>query len=172
MPDATKEDMIMPTDTIAQALMETEFFRGFSEQYFPALAKLCREVSFGSRTTIFEEFDKAGDVFFIQEGKISLAICDASGCRQIAVLGEGELLSWSPLIGRTRLFDTAKAHTRVRALAFKGEDLVRFCEEHPEFGFRFMQRVAWVLAERLLGTRRQLLEVSGVHLPEFAVESD
>jgi hypothetical protein len=35
-----------------------------------------------------------------------------------------------------------------------------------------MHRVACTLAERLSGTRIQLLEMCGVHLPEFPIESD
>ena len=36
----------------------------------------------------------------------------------------------------------------------------------------FMRRAAVVLGERLAATRVQLLELSGVHLPEFPLESD
>jgi CRP-like cAMP-binding protein len=172
MPLSHQGGLIMLTDSLTAALKKTEFFRGVGDDYLEPLAKLCHEVSFPMRTTIFEEHERAEDVFFIQEGKITIAICDAIGCRQIAELGEGELLSWSPLIGRGRLFDTARTRTPVKAIAFKGDDLVTFCEQHPEFGFRFMQRVASVLGERLVATRRQLLEASGLRLPEFAVDSD
>jgi CRP-like cAMP-binding protein len=162
----------MPTDRITQALIETEFFRGIGDQYLAPLATLGREVTFPARSTVFEEFDPAQDVYFICEGQVSLAICDGTGCRQIAMLGPGDLLSWSPILGRTRLFDTARTRLAMKAIAFQGDDLLKFCEQNPEFGFRFMQRVAWVLGDRLVATRRRLMEVSGVHLPEFALESD
>jgi CRP-like cAMP-binding protein len=81
-------------------------------------------------------------------------------------------MGWSPLVGRTRLYDTARALTPVKALVFDGDALMEFCGKNPVFGFRFMHRVACTLAERLSGTRLQLLEMSGVHLPEFPIESD
>ena len=112
------------------------------------------------------------DAYFIVDGRVSLAICDASGCRQISVLGGGELFGWSPIVGRSRLFDTARAETAVQALAFDADELMNYCKHHPEFGFEFMRRAAAVLAERLVATRQQLVEMSGVHLPEFTLETD
>jgi CRP-like cAMP-binding protein len=159
------------TDTL-NLLRDHEFFKGLDERYLQLLAELCRFVTFPTHTTIFGEFERAKEAYFIVAGQIALAICDASGCRQIAVIGKGELLGWSPLIGRSRLFDTARTYSKVEALAFDGEELVAFCKANPEFGYEFIRRVAVVLGERLSATRVQLLELSGVHLPQFYVESD
>lgn len=63
-------------------------------------------------------------------------------------------------------------HNAGKALEFDGEDLMQLCMSNPSFGFQFMHRAACTLAERLSGTRLQLLEVGGVHLPEFQLESD
>jgi CRP-like cAMP-binding protein len=153
-------------------LQDIAFFQDVGGDYLAELATMCREVSFPARATIFEEYERAKDVSFILEGSISLAICDAAGCRQISVLGKGDLLGWSPLIGRTRLFDTARTVTAVKAVAFDAEELLQFCKDNTAFGFEFMRRAAAVLGERLIATRRQLVKASGVVLPEFAMESD
>jgi hypothetical protein len=81
-------------------------------------------------------------------------------------------MGWSPLVGRKRLYDTARTLTAVRALAFVGSELIDFCAANPAFGFEFMRRVAVVLAERLSRARVKLRELSGTYLPEFPVESD
>ena len=162
----------MPEPSKTELLRSVAFFDDVEERHLGDLARLCNEVSFPARATIFEEYDRAKDVYFILDGHISLAICDASGCRQISQLGKGDLLGWSPLIGRTRLFDTARTATPVKALAFDAEELLDFCKRNPDFGFEFMLRAAAVLGERLIATRRQLLEASGVHLPEFVMDSD
>ncbi len=112
-------------------------------------------------------------MYVILSGEVSLAICEpADSCRQISVVGAGELLGWSPLVGRTRLFDTARTTSSVKALAFDGQQLMEFCEGNPTFGFQFMCHTARALSERLSGTRLQLLEMCGVHLPEFQLETD
>jgi CRP-like cAMP-binding protein len=148
------------------------FFEGMDERHLEALAQRCRVVEFPIRSTIFEEFERAKEVYFVVDGQISIAICDASGCRQITMVGQGEMLGWSPLIGRSRLFDTARTATKVKALAFDGDDLLAYCRENPEFGFEFMRRTAAVLGDRLAATRIQLLELSGVHFPVVPLESD
>jgi len=159
------------TDTL-KLLQDHDFFTGLDERYLQSLAKMCRIAAFPTQTKIFEEFDRAKEVYFVVDGQIALAICDASGCRQITVVSKGDLLGWSPLIGRSRLFDTARTCSKVQALVFDGEELVAFCKSNPEFGYEFMRRAAAVLGDRLSATRVQLLELSGVHLPEFYVESD
>jgi CRP-like cAMP-binding protein len=162
----------MAVDDRIRKLKDIKFFEDASDADVAALAKMCREVSFPARATIFEECERATDVYFILDGSISLAICDAAGCRQISVLGKGDLLGWSPLIGRTRLFDTARTAIAVKAIAFDAEELLQFCKDNAAFGFEFMRRAAVVLGERLNATRRQLVKASGVHLPEYAMDSD
>jgi CRP/FNR family cyclic AMP-dependent transcriptional regulator len=153
-------------------LRELAFFDGLDERHLEALAQRCRVVEFPTKATIFEEFERAKDVYFVVNGQISIAICDASGCRQITMVGKGELLGWSPLIGRSRLFDTARTATNVKALAFDGEELLDYCRSNTDFGFEFVRRVASVLGDRLAATRIQLLELSGVHFPVVPLESD
>ncbi len=153
-------------------LRETTFFRGIDARYLSDLAPLFRLEEFATNTTVFEEFDRAKDVYFIVDGRISLAICDAKACRQISIVEKGELMGWSPLVGRTRLFDSARTISRVKALVIDAEQLLKYCAAHPEFGYEFMRRAAGVLAERLSATRVQMLEIGGVHLPKFQLESD
>jgi CRP/FNR family transcriptional regulator, cyclic AMP receptor protein len=156
-----------------ESLRASSFFRGFANEELQGLAEICQLQEIPARSTVFAEFDRARKVYIILSGEISLAICGSDeACRQIAVVHAGDLMGWSPLVGRARLYDTARAINPVRAAVFDGDALMEFCAKNPAFGFRFMHRVACTLAERLSGTRLQLLEMSGVHLPEFPIESD
>jgi CRP/FNR family transcriptional regulator, cyclic AMP receptor protein len=158
---------------IEETLRTSQFFREFDTEHLKKLAAIGRAVDFPAHHTIFEEHAPAKEVYVILSGKISLAICDEKkSCRQIASIGEGELLGWSPLVGRPRLYDTARTVTAVKSLEFNGGALMQFCESNPSFGFKFMHRIACTLAARLSSTRLQLLELCGVHLPEFQLESD
>jgi len=163
---------VMANTEIVELLRDTTFFRGIDDRYLHDLAPLCRQEEFANRTTIFEGSDRAKEVYFIVDGRISLAICDATGCRQVATIEKGDLMGWAPLIGRTRLFDSARTISRVKTIVIDADELLKFCTAHTEFGFEFMRRAARVLAERLSATRIQLLEIGGVHLPEFQLESD
>ena len=87
-------------------------------------------------------------------------------------VGAGELIGWSPLVGRLRLSDTAHTVTATSAIAVNGERLLALCDEHPQFGYAFMRRATQVLAGRLSATRLQLLKMTGNVLPAVQIESD
>jgi CRP-like cAMP-binding protein len=163
----------MASPTAFEQLRTSSFFSDVSADDLKKLAELCRTVEIPAHKTIFEEYAPAREVYVIVSGEISLAICEpVVSCRQIAVVRAGELMGWSSLVGRARLYDTARTMTPVTALAFDGNELMKFCAANPSFGFTFMHLVACTLAERLSGTRLQLLELSGVNLPEFQMETD
>lgn len=163
----------MSTTNVLAALRGCPFFSGIPDDHLRRLAELGRIEDFPARETVFQEFELAKEVYVVLQGQISLAICEpAEVCKQIAVIHAGDLMGWSPLVGRARLYDSAHTLTPVQALAFDGEELMKFCAANPAFGFQFMHRVACTLAERLGGTRLQLLEMSGVHLPDVPTESD
>jgi CRP-like cAMP-binding protein len=163
----------MASHSKLEKLRSSAFFQEFPPEYFEQLVDIGREIELPARTTVFKEYDRAKDVYVILSGEISLAICDKEdSCRLIGTLRQGDLMGWSALVGRARLYDTARTVTDVTALALDAEKLMEFCAANPKFGFKFMHRIACVLAERLSGTRLQLLELSGVHLPKFQLESD
>jgi CRP-like cAMP-binding protein len=163
----------MTHKSTVEKLRTSHFFREIDDEHLQKLAEICREVDFPARHTIFEEYEPAKAVYVILGGKLSLALCDSKkSCRQIASIRVGDLIGWSPLVGRTRLYDTARTVTPVSALEFDGGVLMQFCASNPLFGFKFMHRVACTLAERLSSTRLQLFELGGVRLTEFQLESD
>ena len=163
----------MSSTTAFEELQKSNFFSDVSADDLKKLAELCRIVEFPPQKKVFEEYAFAREVYVIVSGEISLAICEPEvSCRQIAVIRAGELMGWSPLVGRARLYDTARTMTPVKALAFDGQELMKFCTANPSFGFQFMHLVACTLAERLSGTRLRLLELSGAYLPEFQMETD
>lgn len=160
---------------VIEKLKKNRFFSNMPIEDLEQVAKICREVELPQRTVIFEEYDRAKEVYVLLSGQVSLVICEPkTSCRQIAVVGEGDLVGWSALLGRTRLSDTANTLTPVKALVFDGAKLSKFCAEHPTFGFEFMRQAASAMAIRLGGTRLQLLEMCGSHFPlsEQQIESD
>ena len=87
-------------------------------------------------------------------------------------VGPGELIGWSPLVGRALLSDTARTLTPAVAVAIDGQRMLKLCAEDPQLGFDFMHRAAKTLASRLSATRLQLLEIGGPRFPKVQLESD
>lgn len=163
----------MSMASMAEKLQKNKFFQGIAAGDLEKLTALASDAEFPALATIFEEYDPATHVYVIESGEILLAILGPDDAlRHIGVVHEGELLGWSPLVGRTRLYDTARTVTPVKAYAFDGKKLKEFCAANPSFGYEFMRRAACVLAERLAATRMQLLEFGGYRLPHVQPESD
>jgi CRP-like cAMP-binding protein len=159
--------------SILEALRDTEFFRDTTDEYLQHLAGIAYLVEFPAQTTIFREHESASDVYILISGKVELITCTPKvGCRTLTEVSAGELIGWSPLVGRTRLSDTARSMTPIKAISIKGDQLLAMCTEHPRFGFEFMHRAAQALAQRLHATRLQLLDMTGQRLPEVVLESD
>jgi CRP-like cAMP-binding protein len=163
----------MPDDEIVNMLRNVEFFQGIADDDLRKAAGISKVVEFPGRHDIFHENEPAGDVYFIVSGRVSLIICSpAVGCRQLMECSDGELIGWSPLVGRALLSDTAQTITATKLIAMDGQRVLALCRQDPQFGFEFMHRAAEALAARLNAARMQLMKMSGRLLPEAQIESD
>jgi CRP/FNR family transcriptional regulator, cyclic AMP receptor protein len=158
---------------IVKLLRGIEFFHGIADEFLERVAAISKVVEFPGRHDIFREHETAKEVYFIISGRVSLVICAPPvGCRQLMEVGEGELIGWSPLVGRARLSDTARTLAPTKTVAMDGEKILSLCAQDPRFGFDFMQRAAQTLAARLNATRHQLVKTSGHLFPQVQLESD
>ena len=90
----------MPDD-IMNMLRGVEFFQGIADADLLKVAEISKVVEFPVRHDIFRENEPASDVYIVISGRVSLIICaPAVGCRQLMEVGDGELIGWSPLVGR------------------------------------------------------------------------
>jgi CRP-like cAMP-binding protein len=164
---------IMSDKTVVELLSSAEFFAGMADEHLRRLTEISRCAEYPAHVDIFHEDERAKDVYVIVTGKVSLVICTPKvGCRELMQVTDGELIGWSPLVGRARLSDTAHTLAPTTAIVIDGDRVLALCAEHPDFGFEFIFRVAKVLAERLRATRMQLLDVYGVSLPSYQTETD
>lgn len=163
----------MDSESLVRELRELEMFDGIAADHLRRLAEICKLVEFPPNAEIFREQAPAKNVYILLAGRVSLSTCaEHVGCRQLTVAGRGELLGWSPLVGRQWLSDTARTLSPTRAITFDGAQALALCSQDTHFGFTLMLIVAQTLADRLGSTRRQLMELSGSHLPVEPLESD
>ncbi len=163
----------MSAQSIVQILRAMNFFEEVPDADLKLLAEMSRFVEFPAKSVIFRELQTARDVYVIVSGRVSLVIFEPGlGGRELMQVGEGDLIGWSALVGRTRLSDTAHALEPVKAIAIDGERVLALCTEDPQFGVKFMQLLAQVISQRLNATRSLLVKKCGSQLPEFSLESD
>ena len=120
-----------------------EFFEGIAKPHLDQVLAISKVVEFPAQTDIFRENEPAKNIYFVISGKVSLAVCaPRAGCRQLMEVGTGELIGWSPLVGRNLLSDSARTVAPTVVAVIDGRQMLKLCKEEPEFGFEFMHRAA------------------------------
>lgn len=147
--------MIMPEE-----LEHVAFLNNLGAAYLNQVAMLARLVEVAPGEVLFHEGQESALVYFVLSGTVSLEVAQSDGtAAAIALASTGDLLGWSPVLGRGVMTATARAGTRCRLAVIEAKALLALCERDPHFAVAFLRQVGLVLSDRLRETRRQLAEV-------------
>jgi len=115
-------------------------------------------VQFDAGQIIFREGDPANRFYLLLSGVIELRARTTGGRGTlVCTLREGDVLGWSWLFPPYQWHFDAVARESAQAVFFYGTWLRELAEEHHEFGYELMRRMAEVLICRLQAARRQVL---------------
>lgn len=144
----------------ARPLVELAFASSLPAEVAGRLGEMALPARFSAGSEIFREGSENRTLYVLQSGRVALEMfVPQRGRVRILTLEPGEMLSWSAAIGSGWMTATAVAVTDVEALAIPGDRLAEACQQDREFGYHVMRRLAESLAQRLLATRLQLLDV-------------
>jgi CRP/FNR family cyclic AMP-dependent transcriptional regulator len=142
---------------LLEDLEKFDLLQEFSPVYRKQLASLATSKNFLPGSCIFQEGDHERCVYVVAEGKVVLEIKVPSlGVVRVHQVGPGDLLGWSPILGRGWMTATARALTPCRLIALDAEQLRALAERETRFGMEFFRSMASALADRLRATRLQL----------------
>jgi len=134
-----------------------QFLQGLDEQQRKCIIGMAQLKECPPGTILFQEGQDSSVIYCVLHGTVSLEVGDAAGeSVEIATVGPGDLLGWSPVLGRRAMTATARAATRCRLAVLHAPQILALCEREPRFGVAFLREVALVLSERLSSTRRHL----------------
>jgi CRP-like cAMP-binding protein len=140
-----------------EELESVSLLQQFTPAYVKQMASLAWLLEFQADQLVFAEGQPEGLVYLVLKGDVVLHIKvpDAEGI-QVHRVGPGELLGWSPVLGRKAMTATARAVTRCRLAALDAGQIRDLGERDPRFGMEFYRCLAGALAERLHATRLQV----------------
>ncbi|MBX3274354.1 MAG: cyclic nucleotide-binding domain-containing protein [Sandaracinaceae bacterium] len=151
----------MGTPASADLIGDILLFAGLTPPMRAKLAAIAAVEPLPAGATIFEEGDPAGDLYVVLDGRITLSVrIPGEPERSILSLREGELLGWSALLGRKRVA-TARVVLPSQVLRLRRSELLELCEMDHDIGYVIMRQAFEEMADRLLATRLQLLDVFG-----------
>src|SRR5947209_3086233 len=133
----------MNESSLVETLRRMRFLEDAAPEELRQLASAARLEDHDSGALIFGEGQRVAHIFLVAEGSVSLESCLArKGCHRLQRVGPGELLGWSPVLGRGPMTATARAVSAVRLLALDAERVLALCAQDPTFGVFFMRRTA------------------------------
>jgi signal-transduction protein with cAMP-binding, CBS, and nucleotidyltransferase domain len=145
----------MKSDEIIQFLQDSRFFRNLAHESICKVASLCREAAFETGESVFKQGDSGEHLFIIVEGQVHLERAINMGNRRgsvvIDTLGKGRTLGcWSAVLGEPHaLMSTATCQKPTVLLMINGRDLRQMMMEKSSFGFEMMERLCFLLRDRL-----------------------
>jgi len=112
-------------------------------------------IEFRKKQKLFSQGEAANQVFYIREGNVKLAVTSAAGKEAVVtILGPGDFLGESCLVGQPLWIATATAITPCRALVIEKAEMLRIL--HAEHGFS--DRFISYLVTRNLKTEEDLID--------------
>ncbi len=143
-----------------EALQACELFAPLSEQDVELLAtsvsEECEVVDFAAGDAVFNQGQYCTKLHVILDGQVvlerSFTIGDRTARKWIAILGRGRAMGWSSILyGPRDATATAVCRKPTRILTICSESLRTALESDPATGFRVMERLACLLADRVRG---------------------
>lgn len=136
-------------------LQSSRFLKNISPAHLDTISDFCSVDQYGAGTYIFRQGDFGEDLFIIVEGYVFLEramdIGSHKGSVVIDALGKGRTLGcWSTLLGEPHvLLSSANCQKDSTVIRLKGSKLRKCMEEDTAFGFFMLERLAFLLRDRI-----------------------
>jgi CRP-like cAMP-binding protein len=147
------------------------FLKNLGEPHLGRVAALARLLECPAGMVLFQEREDAPFVYFVLSGTVNLEVEEPDrGLVRVFTAGPGDLVGWSPILGRRCMTATGRVATPCRLAALEVKELAELCERDPRFAATFLRQLACVLSDRLWGTRRLLARALGQRPLEVVAE--
>ncbi len=135
-------------------------FQGFSQDQISRIRPLFLFFYAPTGTLIFEQGEPAEYLYIVIDGDVSIRYKPEDGPEDVIarVRPEG-VVGWSAALGNPRYTSSAVCKSDCQLLRVRNNDLRQLCENSPETGVLFLDRLATMIAERLRTTHPELMRL-------------
>jgi len=161
--------MILPEE-----MKSVLFLRELGEAYLRQVAAMACLKEYREGAILFREGDVSPVIYFLLTGEVRLVTERLSGEPiTIYTAGPGELIGWSPVLGKGPMTATACVSSHCRAAVVEASRVMAMCDQDPRFGMAFLRQVGVFLSDRLTSTRRCLAFSRALqHMSPFALSHE
>ncbi len=150
----------MDTQALAKVLKNLRFSESLPPHVLKAIAGAATLCDFPAGTVLFREGAQNDKLMIVAAGGVALDVrVPGRGDVRILSLGPGDMVAWSALFGGGRMTTSAVTLQYTQLVAIPAAEAITLCESDASFGYHLMRQVALALANRLVATRLQLLDL-------------
>ncbi len=162
---------LVEQQTVLQLLASLRFSSTLPRDACARIAGSAVVREFPAGTLLFREGEKNENLLIVSQGRVALDMyVPGRGNIRVLSVGPGDMVAWSALLENGRMTASAVAVEDTQVVALPAADVLVACEIDPSFGFQFMRLVFVALAERLLATRLQLLDLFADTAPQAPLQ--
>jgi CRP-like cAMP-binding protein len=151
----------MTARSIRDVLAEQPVLQALEPSDLDLLAGCGTNEVFAAGALLAREGEAADRFWVVRSGRAAIELHAPGGPLVIETLGAGELIGWSWVVPPYRWSSDVEALEELHVIGLDGACLRAKCEADPAFGYRVMQRLTGVAAERLHATQVRLLDLFG-----------
>lgn len=161
----------MDPQQLSTQLRQFPFAANLQPRMIEHLAASANLRQYGAGQTIFREGQEQHELMFVSSGRVALDVnVPGRGTVRILSLEAGSILGWSAVLGAGQMTTSAVAVEPSEVIAVPSADLLELCTRDPALGYEFMREMALSVAQRLVATRLQLLDVFENETPPISTQ--
>jgi CRP/FNR family transcriptional regulator, cyclic AMP receptor protein len=136
------------------------FFQDLSAAQIGMLKPFFIPCDLYSGSVLFGQGDPAEFLYLVISGEVTINYKPEDGpAMHIARVRSGGVVGWSAILGNRLYTSEAICADYTQMLRVRGKDLRNLCQDCPETGILILERLAWVIAERLHHTYEQVISL-------------
>lgn len=144
-----------------ETLTQFGLFNGLPESLLEEIAAISVEESCKKGEFVFHEGQKADKLHFLINGSVALLVNLTSRPESVTVSFVStpfQSFGWSGVVPPHNYTSSAKCDEDSNMLVIPAEPFMKLLEKNPEAGFKVMQRITVIIADRLRNSRQALIK--------------
>jgi CRP/FNR family transcriptional regulator, cyclic AMP receptor protein len=135
----------------------SDIFKELDESQIELLRPLFEAFSCQAGTIIFQQGEPAEFLYLVINGKVEISFKPYDGMPMtVSRVGSGGVFGWSAVLGSEQYTSTAIAFKALKSFRVHGNELRRFCLEHPAEGKRILEHLAEGVSSRWTDAHKQV----------------
>lgn len=144
-----------------ETLSQFSLFKGLPEALLNEIVAISKEASYKKDEFVFREGETADKLHFLINGSIALRVKLTSRPDRVTVSFIStpyQSFGWSGVVPPYHYTSSAECDEDSNLLIIPAEPFMKLLEQNPESGFKVMQRITVIIADRLRNSHQALLK--------------